>query len=447
MPVCTCCGFRIADNYHKTKRGYVCNSCWNDPNLFFAEKLNESSEGKIYTATLDPKNKMEKIRLPVLKLKQKKVTLYTGKIGTEDLLRLYAVFGFEEESLSGYQRELYEDKVNEVYQYLIDCPVAVMPGLFVSIREGVKFVPLPLPSWTNDFGMIEIPMRRGAIWIIDGQHRVAGLEKVFSDVNLIRRGYQSDKNSYLNLVDYELPVTLIDSQAAVKIINHSNGTTINEAEIERLIFFMVNKTQKRINASLKDALQYCIKRVGMKGVPLVNRENWRADAAEIALNFNALDLSPFYMKINISGQRSQNKPIQLNSFVSSLRPLFTDELFVKIPMKNKKKVLLKYWRAMERMNKPAFSEKKYREYLILRASGVYSINLLLLDYIRLCRERKAHICNESNIRRYVERMRGFNWHKTGSPVAHFGGMGGVLETRKVLLNYMFGRSHKRRVRR
>lgn len=441
MPVCACCGLKITSASHETDRGYICDRCWNDSNLFFPEKFRDSTQWEEVSGLLDFKSdKTEKLNLPVLKLKQKKVTLYTGKIGAKDILRLYAVFGFEEETLAGYQRELYEDKVNEVYRYLLDCPVAVMPGIFLSVREGVKYIPLSRNESpeTNDFGLLEVPMRRGAIWIIDGQHRVAGLERVISDVGLLQNNEDSDGFSSLSLIEYELPATFIDSQAAVEVVNSSEPAKMTAADIERLIFFMVNKTQKRISPSLKDALQYCIRQAGMNGIPVLEKESWRADATGIAIDFNASYDSPFYKKINISGQKLQNKPIQLNSFVSSLRPLFGSKDFADLSAVEKKELLLLYWKAIEQINKSAFCDGTYKYYMILRALGVYSINLLLLDYIGLCRERVVDICDESNIRGFVERMKGFDWSKVSSQIVHFGGMSGVVETRRVLFNYMFG---------
>jgi hypothetical protein len=210
------------------------------------------------------------------------------------------------------------------------------------------------------------------------------------------------------------------------------------ADIERLIFFIINKTQKRISPSLKDVLQYCIKRAGMKGIPLLEKESWRADSTEIAVELNASSDSPFYGKINISGQQRSEKPIQLNSFVSSLRPLFGNRNFANLQKDRKKELLSVYWKAIERMNKSAFTTENYGKYMILNAMGIYTMHLLFSDYLKICQMKGFDICDESSLEAFVDKMKGFDWSKTSSPISHFGGMSGVREAHRILLNYMLG---------
>ena len=439
--ICVCCGLRITGEYHKIKQGYLCDRCWNDPNLFFPERIKNSGKwGEIFSIFSSSSDITETLSFPVIRLFQKGVKLYTGKLNAKNLLRLYAVFGFEEETLKGYQRELYENQVNEVYQYLLDCPVAIMPGLFISVRYGVKFIPRFEPESKEismDFGTLEVPIRKGAIWIIDGQHRIGGFEKVLANFGQVESDNWSSEDAFLNLMDYELPVTFIDSTEAVEIVNHSNGTKLNPEDIERVIFFIINKTQRRLSPSLKDTLQYCIKRAGMNGIPAIERESWRTDATAIAIDLNALEDSSLYQKINISGQRGMNRPIQLNSFVSSLNPLFRNKNFLLLNNNEKKNLLFRYWKSIKIINEKSFKVTDYRNYLLLKALGIYTLNLLFLDYIRICDEKAIDILDESNIEEFTYRIKGFDWSKETSPIRNFGGMKGVKEAYNILINYMF----------
>jgi len=43
--ICACCGYKITTAPHKTAYGTVCHRRWQDPNLFFPEKI--SSEGEL----------------------------------------------------------------------------------------------------------------------------------------------------------------------------------------------------------------------------------------------------------------------------------------------------------------------------------------------------------------------------------------------------------------
>lgn len=446
MLVCACCGLKISEKYYKSKHGFVCERCWNDPNLFFPEKVRNSSKWEEASSILDlSKDPKETLSLTVVKLRQKDLTLYTGKMKAKDLLRLYAVFGFEEETLDGYQRDLYERKVNDLYGYLLDCPIAVMPGLFISIRDGSKFIPrvnLESNEKDEDLGKLEIPIRKGALWIIDGQHRMGGFEKVLANIGQFQGNNSLEEDSFYDLMDYELPVTFIDSKEAIEVVNHSEGTELTPIDIERMAFFIFNKTQNRLSPSLKDTLQYCIKTSGMNGVPIIERESWRVDATAIAIDFNILNDSPFYSKINISGQRGLNRPIQLNSFVSSLKPLFGNQEFSQLHKSEKKEFLLQYWKAIKKMNESAFSDERYRNYLLLKAFGVYTLNHLCLEYVKLCSEKGFDFLDESNIETFINRIEGFDWSKATSPIAHFGGMGGVREALNILLDYLY----KRKVR-
>lgn len=439
--ICVCCGLRITGEYHKIEQGYLCDRCWNDPNLFFPERLKNSGKwGEIFSVFVSNSDTTETLSFPVIRLFQKGVKLYTGKLNAKNLLRLYAVFGFEEETLRGYQRELYENQVNDVYQYLLDCPVAIMPGLFISVRYGVKFIPSFDPESKEmgmDFGKLEVPLRKGAIWIIDGQHRIGGFEKALANFGQVESNNCYSEDPLLNLMDYELPVTFIDSTEAVELINHSNGTKLNPEDIERVAFFIINKTQRRLSPSLKDTLQYCIKRAGMNGIPVIERESWRADATSIIIDLNALEDSPLYQKVNISGQRGMNRPIQLNSFVSSLNPLFRNKKVLLLNNNEKKKLLLSYWKSIKRINEKSFKDTDYRNYLLLKTMGVYTLNLLILDYIRIYNEKGVDILDESNIKEFTDKLKGFDWSKETSPIRNFGGMKGVKEAYNVLINYIF----------
>lgn len=439
--ICICCGLRIAGEYHIIEQGHLCERCWNDPNLFFPEKLKSTGKwDEIYSVLGPSSDTNETLKFPVIRLFQKGVKLYTGKLNAKNLIRLYAVFGFEEENLRGYQRELYDNKVNELYQYLVNCPIAIMPGIFISLRHGVKFVnrfDSESDEMGKDFGTLEVPMRKGAIWIIDGQHRIGGFEKALTKFGQIKSdtGYEEDPN--VNLMDYELPVTFIDSTEAVELVNDYNGTKVTSEDIERVAFFIINKTQKRISPSLRDTLQYCITRSGMNGIPVIDRELWRSDATSIIIDLNALENSPLYNKINISGQRGMNRPIQLNSFVSSLNPLYKKEKFSILNNDEKKILLFRYWKSLRQIDEKPFRETDYRNYLLLKALGVYTVNLLILDYMRICDEENVNILDEINIIKFTKRLKGFDWSKETSPIKSFGGMKGVKEAHHVLINYMY----------
>ena len=140
---CICCGLKITEGYHPTEYGDVCDRCWNDKNLFFPERLKENNEiNYIFDIFSTNSDTNETLSLPVMRLNQSGIILYAGKLHIKHLLKLYAILGFEEETLSGYQRELYEGQTKEISEYILSCPAPIIPGLFISIREGAQFISL-----------------------------------------------------------------------------------------------------------------------------------------------------------------------------------------------------------------------------------------------------------------------------------------------------------------
>jgi len=431
--ICACCGFEIDGKMHRIDRGYVCDGCWDDENNFFPERMLHSEKWKNYSKLLQSENH-ETIEVPVIKIRQKSVTLYAGKLPSKDVLKMYGVCGFDEGTLSGYQRELYESKINDIYEYLIKCPIAVMPAIFISLRSGVKFNSMSETSLiSDDIGTLTIPLEKGSIWIIDGQHRVGSFEKVFGHINFFENSKDLDKDVFVELMDYELPVIFIDSQEATEFLSHLQSIKASPEDIERTVFFIINKTQNRISPSLRDSLQYCIKRAGVDGIPTIEREKWRTEATSLVIDINNIEGSPFFGKINISGARGLGRPIQLHSFVTSMKTLFDNELFLEMNSSEKLHFILSFWEIIKSKKPKAFSEKTFRNYLILKTIGIYSLNMLSSDYLKWCSERKLNFQEKDNIKAFLNPIIDFDWDRSTSSIAHFGGLGGVREVHSLLL--------------
>ena len=155
--ICSCCGLEISGNNHPTDEGkkYVCDNCWNNPNLFFPEKMETDAHLKLLSEIAKEERKTSEIsQIQVIRLFQKGLEMYIGKITANTLLRLCEVDRFEEKELTGYQRELFRDRTAELVEYLDECPIAIMPGLFANVRAA-KFI-----STSGDIGLLEIPQKK-----------------------------------------------------------------------------------------------------------------------------------------------------------------------------------------------------------------------------------------------------------------------------------------------
>lgn len=434
--ICSCCGYEIKGKPYPIENGqmYVCQKCWNDPNLFFPEKIWEDERFRLLSKiATETRNRRGTICVNAIRLVQKEIEMYIGKMKVNDILELYELDRFKEEELEGYQRELYEERTSELVQYLAKCPLAIMPALLVSLRE-VDFEPK-----NGDYGVLKILRKKGSIWMIDGQHRIGGFNKI-RDRFIFSKGV--GPSLFSDLMDYEFPIVFIDSAVAAKKISDRSVQVENgfsSEDIERTIFFIVNKTQRGISPSLKDALLYRIQKSGIQGLPIIEKENWRIIAAEIAIILNSEKNSPLKDMLNISGKRNTGKPIQLNSFVSSLRTLFFDKEFSKMNGADRLRFLRAYWNALRDLIPQAFDKKTNREFMLLKALGVYSLHWLAKDIFQTCLEQDLNFADVETLRSMLTPLKSFDWSTRTSPLSGFGGMKGANKAHDLLVSTINGK--------
>jgi len=428
--ICSCCGYEIKGKMYPVENGekYVCEKCWNDPNLFFPEKIHEDDRLKLLSNIASAaRNQEGSIHVKVIKFAQKDIAMYMGKMKVSDILELFELDKFKEEELEGYQREQYEERTSELVDYLTRCPLAVMPALLVSLRK-TEFEPQD-----GDSGTLRIARKKGSIWMIDGQHRIGGFAKI-REKFIFSKGI--DPSLFSSLMNYEFPVVFIDSATATARIRSKLGNTNNgfsPEDIERTIFFIVNKTQKGISPSLKDALLYRIKVSGIQGLSIIDKESWRIVGAEIGITLNREDDSPLRDKINVSGKRGTGKLIQLNSFVSSLQTLFSEKEFSKLSKDDQLKFLKAYWASLRDLFPKAFDKKTEREYMLLKALGIYSLHWLAKDVFQVCLKQALDFREKEILKSILMPLKSFDWNTKTSSLSALGGMKGASRAHEILL--------------
>jgi len=57
--------------------------------------------------------------------------------------------------------------------------------------------------------------------------------------------------------------------------------TVKQSELEGAFFFIINKTQKPVNPSLKDELAYKTLKAGITGIPIIEKEKWRTEIVPV----------------------------------------------------------------------------------------------------------------------------------------------------------------------
>jgi len=421
--------------------------------MFFPEKIEEDQRLNLLSKIAKGKE-TGLLEVTAIKLCQKGVDMYVAKMRVGDILDLYELDSFKEDELEGYQRERYEERMAQIVEYIEKSPLAIMPAILVGLRE-TKF-----EVSNKDIGILKINRKKGVLWIIDGQHRIGAFSKIREQFIFTKK---IDVALFTKLMDYEFPVVFVDSSAAAEKICSNTVSAyakLSPQDIERTIFFIVNKTQRGISPSLKDALLYSIKTSGIDGLSIIDKEGWRIFGAQIAISLNCKDNSPLKAKINVSGQRDSGKPIQLNTFVSSLEPLFKDKDFQHCSIDEKIDFLTAYWSAIRDLVPQAFDSKELRQeageefgrrfalnindkrrknqkskrserYLLLTALSIHTLHRIARDLLHST--LKSNIPNRTEfLKESLAPLKSFDWRTESSPLSALGGMKGVSKAYELL---------------
>lgn len=465
--ICACCGLKIKGEkfgpYNNDQ--YYCEKCWNNPNLLFFNKpiqfIKDLSDDNFKIESIDD-NLIEtidqfrqhsinppkgigniwkeilgdsKIELPVIKANQKEMELFFGKIKAYELLLLSSVNQWtENENDGGYQRSRYRSRNREIKEYLKNCPIPLIPSLLGSVTE-CKFIPSD-----DQFGRLEIPVIPGAIALLDGQQRAGGFDELFQEyLDLVHQGKSVVSNSeYVNLLNFDIPIVLINSAEISQKINEKDKilTDLKSCDIERAFFIIINKTQRGVNASLKDELAYRTIRAGIYGVPIIEKERWRAEIVPIANSLNEKD-GPLNGLINLAGISGLKRPIQLNGFVTSLKELFVNnENFRKLEFNSKKNFLKIYWNCIRSIFPGGFEENNYSKFLLTKSIGIYVFNRIASDYFTHCIDNGIDPFNPDHIFNYLSPLKEFDWSVETSPLAYLGGKKGVGKGYNIMTEFI-----------
>src|SRR6266566_3256858 len=167
------------------------------------------------------------IEVPALKLVQRGVEFFVTRLSIEDISKLYRVDRFDtEENVRGYQRSLDDSRARQVQRYVQEERPGTLPAAIVmNCRgpHGLQFI-----ESSHGVGRLRI---KGKLWLVDGQHRVAGLELA------------AEKDKQMGA--YTLPVVILRGRN-------------RESEMEH--FFVINDRQKGVPVDL--VLRFLVSREG-----------------------------------------------------------------------------------------------------------------------------------------------------------------------------------------
>lgn len=210
------------------------------------------------------------------------------------------------------QREIEQARVEKIADFLIEDPEATFPTnlvLHIPIeaiesqneftQEDISFVEIRLKQKVFD----ELKKNKVFITIIDGQHRIRGieiaLERIKSEIETLAKTRRAGGSSTTDFLEKKLKdrtQRLKDLEEIELVVSFFVDKTI---EYQAMIFSTINRTQKRVSQSLVYDL-----------FGLNTDDSPHKTAIQVIISLNGHKNSPFYKRIKFYGGNysSENSP-------------------------------------------------------------------------------------------------------------------------------------------
>lgn len=225
------------------------------------------------------------------------------------------------------QREIEKSRVEKIADFLIDDPEATFPTNIVlhipkeAIEKQIEhknFVEIKIKQ--NIFDELEKEKGDVYITIIDGQHRVKGIEialtRLTNEIDLLRKTLiKSPNNLDLNKKLLRSTERLNDLKKIELVVSFFVDKTI---EYQAMIFSTINRTQKRVSQSLVYDL-----------FGLDTGDTPQKTAIQIVIILNGHKSSPFYNRIKFYGGNyslENSPPLSQAAMAKSIINLISENL-------------------------------------------------------------------------------------------------------------------------
>lgn len=327
---------------------------------------------------------MTSIKINCIEVTQPIETFYVGKIDWQDLLKI-AKKDIErirqegEGSIDGYlgiQRELSKNRLTEIAEYVSFSDATFPNSIVVSIdsttyNESNDEVEENILSFEN--GILELRDNGQIAKIIDGQHRVFGLEK-----------YAKDKGLFKDDLKFELIITIfidIDEEYQANIFSTINKaqTKVNKSHVYDLYSFSKTRSPQRTSHNIVKLLNeeddspffHLIKRLGK--ADFKNETIAQATLADCIIKY-------------ISNNPPKDRNILRNGGKLALvdaaerDKYFFRNWFIKEEDAKIAKVIWNYFEAIKRKWPTAWGNM---DYILTKSTGVIAFMRFLKDLVEL----------------------------------------------------------------
>ncbi len=322
-----------------------------------------------------------------IRFRQKRpdVNLYVTALPVKELLGRFSSDTYRSGNPSGYQRPVTPSRVRQVSSYLRMEEGMLPTSIVLCIRQPYRaqFEPVGAETGGGESGLLTISPDV-ALWVVDGQHRLAGLE----------RALKKDKAKWVG--DYPLPVVIVEG--------------IDQYE-EMRYFHVINTRHKGVPVDVVD--RHLLSMREAEGIGLIEREGekgyQRARATKLTDVLNSDPASPWRGMIRMPGEALRPEhTMRQHSMVSSLEPVVNEALIKRVSDEEAAKLLLNYWNAARDLWGSAFEAPA--EYVIQKPLGAGALHQIFPDVLELCRGADDFSKERMNdTLSYVGRSAGF-WH-------------------------------------
>ena len=277
-------------------------------------------------------------------------TLFLGKIKISDLLDRTKVDVWHASNQDGYQREVIDSRAKAFGRY-IGRTMGISPNnVFLNLRD------MKDARFDGDRLIVQDGV---TFWIVDGQHRIRGLEYAIA-------------SGMSNLKDFEIPVVI---------------TIMTSRYEEAKQFAIINKTQKGVRSDLAERfLQKAIKEEGKAGVhrqanegvlnELLKGYEWKPKALGITDSLNNNGRSVWKNLIRLPNEPKGPTVISQKTFMDSLEPILKDTFFGTKSQDTLVSILENYWHSINE-TWPEIKDD-IQHYVLYKLTGVTAMHKIFL---------------------------------------------------------------------
>jgi DGQHR domain-containing protein len=224
------------------------------------------------------------------------------------------------------QRHVENPRVKKISDFLINDPDATFPtNLVLHIPEEIileqheKDDRISIVLDKSVFKEIQKEEGNVFITIIDGQHRIKGIELAISELKLkitdLNKTLNSSSNENLEK-KREYYINRLDDLTNIQmVVTFFVDKTL---EYQAMIFSTINRTQKKVSADLVSSL-----------FGLNNDDTPQKTSLQTVLSLNSHPNSPFYKRIKLYGgnySRENSPPLSQASMVRSIISLISEDI-------------------------------------------------------------------------------------------------------------------------